>query len=87
MDAVVEKHLRYLEAEGPTDQRAAARYGLLRRLAVVEQTRVHTTEARRLVLAAWRADPWAALKDARLSRILIASFLPHSVLESRRHMA
>ncbi len=84
MLALATKHLGVASSTVPKGQRRLARFGLNRRLAVSSQTLVRTSDTRRYLLAALRARPAAGLTDVVMLRILLASFLPHSLLRRRR---
>jgi hypothetical protein len=80
---VAEKHLDEL-AGVPAGERAAARYGFLRRLATSHHVLVERAEARRSALAAVRLAPVRSLKDREVRGPLVRSFLPARALHARR---
>jgi GT2 family glycosyltransferase len=80
---VAEKHLA-APPDLPEPTLRRARYHFLRRIAASQHILVHRREAQRAALAALRLRPGAALTDSDVRGPLLRSFLPASVLRSRR---
>jgi glycosyltransferase involved in cell wall biosynthesis len=80
---VAEKHLAMLHTV-PEEMRAAAEWGLRRRLASSRYTLVQLREARRIAWTAFRADPMRAMSDHDLRKVLARSWLPRALIERRR---
>lgn len=80
---VADRHLAGL-MEIPATERRAAKYGLLRRIAMSSAILVERGAARRAALAAFRTEPATAMRDGDVLRPLAGSFLPKRVLNARR---
>jgi glycosyltransferase involved in cell wall biosynthesis len=80
---VAEKHLAMLHPLSE-EMRAEADWGLRRRLASSRYTLVELREARRAAWQAFRIDPFRAISDPDLRRVLTRAWLPSGIIERRR---